>query len=161
MFTLRCTQKLLKKFRIDGQLKSNSPTTTLGDWYANILYSRQGHFIICISENSLLPIILSAKDLDRFVPKFIGRIREILILLDIQAILVETEIEQMNPFYYGRTKNRVTLGTLSDYMKDLKYMLKLDTAKSELDWSLYFAETPCGPLKYRTSIEVTKELFIG
>jgi hypothetical protein len=158
MITLRCTQKLLKKFKIDGPTESGKPTNILGDWYANIVYSRKGHFIVCVSERSLLPIVLSARDLNRFVPRFKDLISEVLLELGVPNKSVENEIIQMFPFFYGRTKNKIILGTLTDFTKDLKFML-LQNDYSELEWSLYFAETPCGPLNYKNPIEVTKKLY--
>ena len=32
------------------------PTTRLGDWYANLLFTKSQHLIVCVSERSLLPI---------------------------------------------------------------------------------------------------------
>jgi len=158
MITLRCTQKLLKKFQIDGPTESGTSTNLLGDWYANIIYTRQGHYIVCVSEKSLLPIILSARDLNSFVPRFKDLITDVLLALGIPNKSVVGEIIQMYPFFYGRTKSRIILGTLNDFTKDLKFMLPQNDY-SELEWSLYFAETPCGPLDYKNPIEVTRKLF--
>jgi hypothetical protein len=39
MVTLRCTQKLLRRISEPLLEKNEQPTTLLGDWYANILFS--------------------------------------------------------------------------------------------------------------------------
>jgi hypothetical protein len=159
MITLRCTLKLLKKLRIEDPGETNKPTTSLGDWYANILFTRQGHFILCASEKSLLPIVLSARDLDTLVTRFREQLIDVLIYLGVPNKSVENEIRQMSPFAFGRTKSKVVLGSLNDFAYNLRYMLPLYDSYSLIDWSLNLAEMPCGPLKYRTPIQVTHELL--
>ncbi len=46
------------------------PTTCLGDWYANLLFTERLRLVICISERSLLPVFVAAKDPASFVPGF-------------------------------------------------------------------------------------------
>ena len=159
MFTLRCTQKLLKKLRIDGPLESGIPSTVLGDWYANIIYTRQGHFILALSEKSFLPVVLSARDLDNLVPRFRNQVVEVLSALDIDDFSTKRENVQMSPFYFGRTKSRVVLGSLNDFAYNFRYMLPFRESYSFLEWSMYLAETPCGPLKYNTPLKETQSLF--
>ena len=62
MVTLRCTQKLLRRLEVTD--KPAAPTPVLGDWYANILFSRPHQLVLCVSERSLLPVVLLAKEPD-------------------------------------------------------------------------------------------------
>ena len=58
MFALRCTRKLLDL--IPGIVEEPAASTTLlGDWTANILFSRP-QVILLVSEKSLLPVVIPA-----------------------------------------------------------------------------------------------------
>ena len=46
MAALRCTGKLLKRLGIRNPGEPPPPTNRLGDWFANIIYTRQGHFVL-------------------------------------------------------------------------------------------------------------------
>jgi hypothetical protein len=134
-------------------------TTLLGDWYANILYTRQGHYILCVSEKSLLPIILSAKDLDTLMPRFLKQLSDVLISIGIPNPSVTKEIGQMSNLEIGRTKSKVVLGSMNDFVYNFKYMLPERMSYTFTEWSLNLAETPCGPLHFQSPIEVTHKIF--
>ncbi|MGH8707497.1 MAG: DUF6933 domain-containing protein [Burkholderiales bacterium] len=67
MFTVRCTQKLLR--RVEASDAPTAPSTVLGDWYANVLYSRPHQLALCVSERSLLPVVLHAKEANTLAPR--------------------------------------------------------------------------------------------
>ena len=62
MYTLRCTQKLRSRGLKPATGVDRSPDTVLGDWYATLLHSRPQQLVLCVSERSLLPVVLAAKD---------------------------------------------------------------------------------------------------
>ena len=62
VFSVRCTKKLLDRMRVDPDLHPPAPTTILGDWYANLLYVGKQQFILCVSEKTLVPVIVPAVD---------------------------------------------------------------------------------------------------
>lgn len=55
MFTLRCTQKLLQRMRLDvSDLRgamTPEPTTALGDWYAHLLIIQRQHLVMLVSDH--------------------------------------------------------------------------------------------------------------
>ncbi len=61
MFTLRCTRTLLKRLRAQPNASPPPPTTRLGDWYGNLLYTRPQQLVICVSERSLLPVVVPSR----------------------------------------------------------------------------------------------------
>ena len=161
MVTLRCTQKLLKKVKAQNFDENQTPTTKLGDWYANIIYTRQGHFILAASEKSLLPVIISAKDLKNLVTNFIEQLRIVLLSIGISKEDCEKEIQQMMTLNFGRTKSKVVLGSMNDFALNLKYLLITEKHSSLLDLSINLAKMPCGPLKYLSPIQITNSLFVA
>jgi len=148
MSSLRCTAKLLKRLKIEKPGDPPRPTNALGDWFANIIYTRQGHFVILVSERSLLPILTTARDLDNLVPRFLNDLAEVLRALKVPTAKIDREIEQMQPIYFGRTNSRSVLGSMNDYVQNFRFMLDLRPGNTLFDWSLHFAETPCGAVGY-------------
>ena len=64
MMTLRCTQKLLDRLSLSGNLdtpETLSPTSMLGDWYATILFTRPSQLVLAVSEKSRLCLLLPAR----------------------------------------------------------------------------------------------------
>ena len=70
MVTLRCTRKLLARLRASPEPEDVAPTTKLGDWYANLLYAPGGQAVLFVSERSLLPIVVPAKEARALVDRF-------------------------------------------------------------------------------------------
>jgi hypothetical protein len=70
VLTIRCTRKLLKRLRAEAIIDPPSPTNRLGNWYAKLGFFRRVPLIICISERSLLPVIVEARDASSFSPRF-------------------------------------------------------------------------------------------
>ena len=62
MFTLRCTQKLLTRIGTGPLLESAPPDNVLGDWHANIVRVGRVQMVLAVSERTLLPVVVPAKD---------------------------------------------------------------------------------------------------
>jgi hypothetical protein len=145
MAALRCTGKLLKKLRITNPGEPPHPENRLGDWFANIVYTRQGHFLILVSDRSLLPVIITARGLDNLVPNFFDALADVLSALRVPGWIIDREIEAMQPLYFGKTNNRAVLGSMNDFINMMRWELENQDA-TPLQLALYLAGTPCGPL---------------
>jgi hypothetical protein len=156
MFTIRCTQKLLK--RVDFTDEPIAPTTLLGDWYANVLYSRPHQLVLCVSERSLLPVVLQAKEAHTLAPRLTVTVGQVLKRLGVPAALIEREQNEMCAFAYSRTRNRRVLGQLKDLLFHLSWYLHDAPDESLLAHSLRLAETPCGVINGFPD-RLTVELF--
>jgi hypothetical protein len=124
MFTFRCTQKLLRKFPSASRDANTAPTTLLGDWYANVLFLRPQQIVLCISERTLLPLIVPAKDAVHLVDRFTQELPAILLALKVQPSAVEQEIGAMQDYCIGSTKDRRVVGSLSELVFQLEHQLR-------------------------------------
>ena len=157
MVTVRCTHKLLRRLHLTADPPAS--TTLLGDWYANVLFTRPQQLVLCVSERTLLPIVLPAKELQTLVPRLSLAVGELLLRLGINRQLVEKEQDEMRSFAYGRTQNRHVLGSLNDFMFMLTHYLKARPEASLIEHSLHLAQTPCKPIGHSSPDRVTPELF--
>jgi hypothetical protein len=131
----------------------------LGDWFANIIFTRHGHYVLLVSERSLLPILTTARDLNNLVPRFTRQLDEVLSILGVRRKLIDRELSLMEPFYFGRTNSRSVLGTMNDFVVNFKYALSIGHDYSPLDWSLRLAMTPCGPIDMQSPDRLTRRLL--
>lgn len=157
MVTVRCTRKVLR--RLDCTDEPKAPTTVLGDWYANVLFSRPHQLVLCVSERSLLPVVLVAKDIHTLAPRLSVAAGEVLQRLGVAPRQIEREQVAMHDFAYGRTQNRRVLRSLNDLMFQLSWYLRDQPEKSLLEHALHLAETPCTPIGHCSPDRVTVELF--
>ena len=77
MVTFHCTQKARRRFGLEANAPVD-PTGRLGNWYANLLNVGSGRWVVCISERSLLPVLLPARNTEfptRF-PSYLDRVLE-------------------------------------------------------------------------------------
>ena len=159
MVTLRCTQKLLRRVHEPPSAAPPGPTTLLGDWYANILFRKPQQLIVCISERTLLPVIVPAKEIDAFPARLALAVQEVLLALGIPAALADRERAEMQQFVFGRTKSKRVLGSLNERISELCYVMDGRRDESLLDRSLFLAEAPCKPIGYNSPNRATLELF--
>ena len=158
MTTLRCTQKLLRRFAGPHSEVPLEPTTVLGDWYANILFSKP-QLVLCISEHTLLPVVLPAKNAPSLPVRFVAAVHDILSELGVAPQAIAREMEQMRDLLIGRTQSGRVLGSLNDFMFQLGDAVILNPDESLLQISLQLGEAPCSPIGYKDPIRATMDLF--
>ena len=158
--TIRCTQRLLKRLGIKPDPAPPPSTTKLGDWYANLLYTPRGQFILCTSERSLLPVIISAKDARMLLPgKLQLALGAMLMNLGVPFDAIRPEFSQMEPVAYAKTANRVVLGVMNEFA----FVSGDDLADGldPIEASMQLAQLLWGPLGSRYPIEVARSLLLG
>jgi len=155
--TIRCTQKLLH--RVDSQPMPPSSTTVLGDWYANILFARPEQLILCVSERTLLPVVVTARNARSLGVRLSQSLGEVLLRLGVSSRLVDAEQVEMNPVAFGPTRNRRVLGTINDFLLQLSWHFHDHPASPLIDASIWLARTPCKPISYKSPDALTASHF--
>lgn len=157
MFTLRCTAKLLTRLKVPLVLAPIAPSTRLGDWYANLLFTRPARLVLCVSERTLLPVLVPARQLETLLPRFRRMVRDVLQAIGVADHAIRNEERAMADVSVGRTASRRVLGSMNDFA--LMVDGNLEDSTSLLDVSLRLAETPCSPLEMDTPRRTTVALF--
>jgi hypothetical protein len=131
----------------------------LGDWYANILSVRPNQLILCVSERTLLPVVVTARAANAMGARLASALYQMLRHLGVSEHPAEAECARMSEVVFAPTRNRRVLGSHNDFMFHLSWNLHENPEVSLLDASLRLAEIPCGPLKYASAGELTLQLF--
>ena len=123
-------------------------TTRLGDWYANLLFLRKQHLILCTSERALLSVIVPAKNLDTLPVRLRNAVESLFQALCLPPQGVAEELEQMSQLVVGKTANRSVLGTMNDIVHHCRWhaanRVSLDLRRLELE----LAGMPAEPLEF-------------
>ena len=155
MFTLRCTARLRKRLGTTEETTSTPPSTKLGDWYAQLLFTRP-QLVLCVSERTLLPVVIAARDGSHLVPRLREAVGQMLRVLAVAEAVVAAEEDAMMDTVIGKTTSRQVLGSMNDFVRMLDSYLGVG---SLLEVSLHLAETPCGPLQMNSPREETIRVF--
>jgi hypothetical protein len=147
--------------RVPGQPSASAPrpTTLLGDWYANLLFRKPQQLVLCVSERTLLPVIVPAKEFHTLPARLAGAVREVLAALGVAPTLADREHDEMQQYCFGRTESKRILGSLNEFMFELAYVMDARPGESLLQRALFLAKSPCKPIGYNSPHRATLELF--
>ncbi len=112
--------------------------------------------VLCVSERTLLPVLVSARDGSLLVARLRDAAGQMLAALGVADAAVASEQEAMMDAVIGKTVSRQVLGSMNDFVRMLD---SYHGAGTLLDVSLRLAETPCGPLRMNSPREETIRAF--
>jgi hypothetical protein len=132
----------LAKVGTKPQSAAQPPDTVLGDWYANVLVTRPQHLVLCISERTLLPVVLPAKDAKSLPVRLAREVSSVLAALGVPPQAIKREQAAMLEVRIGPTANKSVLGSLNELMFQLRNQLHWHPDLTLLEHSLRLAGTP-------------------
>jgi hypothetical protein len=153
---LRCTQKLLKHMGGPSEAPEVASSTRLGDWYANVVWTRPSALVLAVSQRTFLPVVIPAKEFATIGKRLPEALAEVLLALGVGKAAAQMEQREMSEVALRKTHSRQVVGVLTDFMRALNYRHK---EHSLLEVSLWLAETPCSPLGMDSPDSATEKLF--
>ena len=159
MFRLRCTKKLLKRVASEPEGVQGVPTNVLGDWYANIIFSKPQYLVVCVSERTLLPVVVPAKDIRGLPQRLCAQLEQLLQLIGISPAAIELELAHMREHQLAPTASKSVLGSLNDSIFQLSWMLSAHRDSSLLEHAVRLGNIPNKPIGYAFASEATRSLF--
>jgi hypothetical protein len=160
VFTLRCTAKVFRQLRTKPTgHEGDQPTTVLGDWYANLVSVERRRVFLCVSEKSLLPVLLPLANPGRLAlaDRVAIAAGVVLAAIGVDPRAIERELAEMKDWHLGTTASRAILGSMNDFAFLLQNAKRPGEPLPEME--RWLAEVPCGPLRMERPIDVTRTLF--
>ena len=156
MITFRCTARVRKRFSLSLEEDPPPPTARLGDWYTNLLNFGNARWVLCLSELSLLPVVVPARNAD-FPSRFPEYLRRILVGIGVPAEVAHAEANDCSEWRFGKTASRSILGSMNDFVLNFQtaFYHGLDAEAAAID----LAGMPCGPLNWRFPNEAARQLL--
>ena len=117
--------------------------------------------MLCISEQTLLPVIVPEKGIGAMPARLIEALSPMLAALAIAPASVQDECERMREHRIGRTASRRVLGSLNELLFLLDQSLHAWPERSPLEHSLWLAKTPCKGVEYNAPDRAAQALFMS
>lgn len=147
MVVVRCTSKLLHRLGRHPRSAAVS-TTTLGDWYATLLFTRPQQVILLVNATTRLPVVIPARDLSTIPARSTAAVAAVLATLRVPADIIAAELREMGEVAFTTTESRSVLGTMNDFANHIEWVLKDHDDVTLHALSVELADTPVGPLGY-------------
>lgn len=159
MFVFRCTQKLLDRLKVTPEPQPAPSDTALGDWYANLVRVGRVQVVLAVSERSLLPVVLPARDGRSLMLRLGEALEPVLSAVGVPAEDVIAERGAMERGVWGKTANRRVLGSLNDLAFQLQTAMQDFPDRTLLAHSLWLAQTPLKVIDYGAPDQATLAAF--
>ncbi|GCL66096.1 hypothetical protein AQPW35_51770 [Rubrivivax pictus] len=161
VFVLRCTQKLLDRLNATPDPEPTPTDTVLGDWYANLIRVGRIQVVLAVSERSLLPVVVPARDGRSLAQRLSETSRLVLSAVGVPLDDAIAEHGAMQSWVIGKTVNRRVLGSLNDLAFQLEVGLRDSPDRTLLAQSLWLARTPLKVIDYGAPDQATLAAFAG
>lgn len=161
VFVLRCTQKLLDRLNSKPDPEPGLTDTVLGDWYANLIRVGRIQVVLAVSERSLLPVVVPARDGRTLVKRLSEALEPMLTSIGVSADDATAERVAMQQWAVGKTANRRVLGSLNDLAFQLQVGLLDFPDRTLLVHSLWLAKTPLKVIDYGAPDQATLAAFVA
>lgn len=143
MYTLRCTRKLLDRGLALSSGPEQASTTVLGDWYACLLPLRPQQLVLCVSERSLLSLVLPTREARSLPQRLALALPELLAAIEVPSACIEAELRAMQTASrVGTTASRSVLGSMNQLSYLLEGYAKQYAGRTLLEHSLRLSGTP-------------------
>ena len=160
MVIFRCTQKLAKRFNLHLEVDcAETSANILGDWYFNYFTHQRKYYLLGLSENSLLPVIIPAKEIKDFPSRLSSELGKILQIIGIDWEKIAEEISAMRQIGLAKTKNKKVLGCQNDCIRLLPHILENASHFNVSELALTLGEMPFKSINYLNSCEMTVKCF--
>jgi len=159
VFVLRCTQKLLDRLNAKPDPEPAPADTVLGDWYANLIRVGRIQVVLAVSERSLLPVVVPARDGRALVQRLGEALGPMLAAIGVPTDDATAEQGAMQHWAVGKTANRRVLGSLNDLAFQLQVGLLDFPDRTLMAHSLWLARTPLKVIDYGAPDQATLAAF--
>ncbi|MBQ0931165.1 DUF6933 domain-containing protein [Ideonella alba] len=159
MFVLRCTQKLLSRLNAKPDVETAPTDNVLGAWYAHLVRAGRVQVVLAVSERSLLPVVVPAREGKTLVQRIVTAVEPMLQAVGVPAEDAAAECRAMQTWTIGKTENRRVIGSLNDLVYQLEGALPHWPERTLLDHSLWLAKTPLKFIDYGSPDSATLAAF--
>jgi len=162
MAIIRCTAKLLNDLKFKP---TNAPDQPAGlcDWHANLLRLNHKKYVIFTNDLTLYSLLMRW-DKTPSSADFLERFRLGLVTSLVREGLVESQLEyflkEHEQITITKTNNRSVLGSMNDLIFQIKSMIQLGNAPTDVDLSEITRQLnriPMGAINYKVSIDELKQ----
>ena len=118
------------------------PSTVLGDWYANVLYLRRAHLVLCTNERSLLSVLVPLRDAAKLPVRLQEAAAGLFRRLGFPERAIHHELQAMAQVSIGRARNRSVLGSMNEIVFECRSLAAHEGITDPKELQLRLTEMP-------------------
>lgn len=154
MVIVHGTRKFLDRVGRPTAAPDDASTTSLGSWYATVLFWRP-QVALFVNETTLLPVLVPLAPATSVLAR--TAVEAVFSRHGLAQTFIDAEIAQMAERRLATTKNRSVVGIMNEFTH-LGEVFREKTAPFDLEaLSIRLSEVPCSPL-YSRQISPDREL---
>ena len=156
MVIVHGTRKFLDRVGRPTAAPDDASTTSLGSWYATVLFWRP-QVALFVNETTLLPVLVPFAPASSLLARFPAAVQAAFGRHELIQSFIEAEIAQMAERRLATPKNRSVAAIMNEFTH-LGEVFREKSAPLDLEaLSIRLAQVPCGPL-YSRQISPDREL---
>ena len=145
MVIVRGTKKLLDRVGPPGPELSEGSTTSLGEWFATMLFWKP-QVALFLNKLTLLPVVVPFAPGATLLNRFPAEVAGVFAALGLDREFIERELAEMQQHRLTKTNDRSILGVMNGLTQLADQYHAFNGISDPLQLSLFLAGTPCGPL---------------
>jgi hypothetical protein len=141
VYSVHATKKLLE--RLPGAVAMPvTPTTSLGNWYANVLFWKP-QVVIMVNEATLLPLLVPLAPARSLANRIPIALSELLRELHSDPGFVKHECQEMGDAEFTTTSNRSIVASMNGFARVANQIRRLNGISDPLTMARELSEMPC------------------
>lgn len=157
MVVIRGTRKFLDRAGRPSAAPHPASSTTLGDWFATVLFWRP-QLALFVNAATLLPAFMPLAPATTVLERFPGALAVVLRAHGVAEGIIEHEVAEAADTCLAKTNSRSVLGVMNEFVRLADWRREELNGPDDLTWlSLELAQVPCGPL-YDRHVSPDREL---
>jgi len=153
---VRATKKLLRLAGPSNAQDDDRGTTSLGPWYATVLFWRP-RIVLLVNEATLLPVLLPMAPTATLTSRIAEEISTVLSAHHAPETFIDQERQHMQTAQLGVTANRSVVGVMTEFARLAEIHHHDDPTVDLVELAVRLAATPCSPL-YGRNVSPDREL---
>ena len=158
MLVVRCTRELLRGVTAPAAVEASS-TTALGDWFAQQVIVGDQPYLLLVSRESLLPIVMPGTDAAGIAADFASTLEQLLLRLDVAPQAVSSEVARCRDIVFTAGDSSSIRASANDFAGRMKRYMPEWSESDPVDISLKLGDVPLKRLGFSLPSEVTLRLF--
>jgi hypothetical protein len=143
---LRCTQKLMRRLRVQPIENPAPSPVVLGDWHVRCLRAGHRDVLLFTDSASRLSVVCAAKGMGAGLPSLLGPALEALLrALEVPEDVIEQELADVPDSVIARSNNRSVMGTMNDCAFEIGMFLGPGSTMSFVDMAVHLTGMPVAP----------------
>ena len=162
MVIVRPTKKALLKLGIDTNPTPPETTSSLGDWYLNVVGTLAGELFVFVNAATLLAIAVPTREANVY-SLFVMRVANLLAMIGLPSDAIEDELQHYQQLVFAKPISRRIQGSANEIAFQLQTIAEREVRPNKplslSDAERYLSEIPHAPLEYQYPREIALEIL--